>query len=76
MAYNSFSSSLKALGMLVSSVLLKSLIHADFSQQALLNRGYRGQMKFHETHESFKLKQIFIPVFLMICLLAIGQMRL
>jgi len=76
MAYRSFSSSIRSLGMLVSAVLVKSLVHADFSQQALLNRGYRGQMKFHETHEPFKWKQIFIPVFIMISLLTIGQLRL
>ncbi len=76
MAYSGFSSSVKALGMLVSSVLIKSLIHADFSQQALLNRGYRGEMKFLESHAAFKLKRVFIPLLLMICLLAIGQLRL
>lgn len=76
MAYQTFSSSIPALGMLISSVLIKSLIHADFSQQALLNRGYRGEMRFLETHEPFKLKRTFIPLLLMICLLAIGQLRL
>ncbi len=76
MAYRSYSSSIRSLGMLVSSVLIKSLIHADSSQQALLNRGYKGEMRFLETHEAFKLKRIFIPVLLMICLLVIGQLRL
>tara|TARA_R110001583_G_scaffold48896_5_gene153040 strand:- start:9229 stop:9996 length:768 start_codon:yes stop_codon:yes gene_type:complete len=76
MAYRTYSSSIRSLGMLVSSVLIKSLIHADFSQQALLNRGYRGEMRFIETHEPFKLKRTFIPLLLMTCLLVIGQLRL
>ncbi len=76
MAYSNFPSSINALGMLISSVLIKSLIHADFSQQALLNRGYRGEMRFIETHESFKLKRTLIPILLMICFLIIGQLRI
>lgn len=76
MAYRSFSSSIRSSGMLVSSVLIKSLIHADFSQQALLNRGYRGEMRFIEAHELFKLKRTYIPLLLMICLVVIGQLHL
>jgi cobalt/nickel transport system permease protein len=73
MAYSSFSSSVKALGMLVSSVLIKSLIHADFSHQALMNRGYRGEMKFLESHEPFIPRRLIVPVFLLIGLLCFGQ---
>ncbi|MCZ4695763.1 energy-coupling factor transporter transmembrane component T [Ancylomarina euxinus] len=76
MAYRSFSSSIRSLGMLISSVLIKSLIHADFSQQALLNRGYRGEMRFIEIHEPFVLKRSIIALLLMIALVAIGQLRL
>jgi cobalt/nickel transport system permease protein len=76
MAYSSFSSSVNALGMLVSSVLIKSLIHADFSQQALLNRGYRGEMKFIDVHDSFNIKRLILPTILIISLIVLGQLRL
>jgi len=76
MAYRTFSSSIRSLGMLVSSVLVKSLVHADFSQQALLNRGYRGEMKFLESHEPFLLKRTLVPILLLISLIALGQLRL
>lgn len=76
MAYRSFSSSIRSLGMLVSSVLIKSLIHADFSQQALLNRGYRGEMKFIDVHDSFVKKRLILPLLLVICLIVLGQLNL
>ena len=74
MAYGSFSSSVKALGMLVSSVLLKSLVHADFSQQALLNRGYRGEMKFIDVHGSFEIKRLVLPMILIVGFIVLGQL--
>ncbi|WP_164977497.1 energy-coupling factor transporter transmembrane component T family protein [Ancylomarina salipaludis] len=76
MAYLSFGSSVRALGMLVSSVLIKSLIHADFSHQALLNRGYKGEMKFLDTHGSLQVKRLIFPTILMIGLIALGQLKL
>jgi cobalt/nickel transport system permease protein len=76
MAYRTYSSSIRSLGMLVSSVLIKSLVHADLSQQALLNRGYKGEMKFLESHEPFLLKRSIIPLLLMISLIVLGQLRL
>jgi len=74
MAYRTYSSSIRSLGMLVSSVLIKSLIHADMSQQALLNRGYRGEMKFMESHEPFLLKRGIIPLLLTISLIVLGRL--
>lgn len=76
MAYRTFSSSIRSLGMLVSSVLVKSLVHADFSQQALLNRGYRGEMKFIDAHGSFVLKRLILPIIGMIGLIMLGQFKL
>ena len=76
MAYQTFSSSIRTLGMLVSSVLVKTLIHADFSHQALLNRGYRGKMQFIDVHESFLIKRLILPVILTISLIALGQIKL
>jgi cobalt/nickel transport system permease protein len=73
MAYGSFSSSISALGMLVSSVMIKSLVHADFSHHALMSRGYRGEMIFRETHEPFVFRRLLIPILLMISLLCVGQ---
>jgi len=76
MAYRTYSSSIRSLGMLVSSVLIKSLIHADFSQQALLNRGYRGEMKFIDVHGSFDIKRFVLPMILIVSLIVLGQLRL
>lgn len=73
MAYRSFSSSIGALGMLVSSVLIKSLVHADFSHHALMSRGYCGEMVFRETHEPFIYRRLIVPLLLMISLLFLGQ---
>jgi len=76
MAYLSFSSSIRALGMLVSSVLIKSLIHADFSHQALLNRGYKGEMRFIDKHGALRVKQLIFPTILIIGLIVLGQLKL
>jgi len=76
MAYRTYSSSIRSLGMLVSSVLIKSLIHADFSQQALLNRGYRGEMKFIDVHDSLVYKRLILPISLIVGLLVLGQLNL
>ena len=76
MAYRTYSSSIRSLGMLVSSVLIKSLIHADFSQQALLNRGYRGEMKFIDVHDSLVYKRLVLPISLTVGLLVLGQLNL
>jgi len=76
MAYRTYSSSIRSLGMLISSVLIKSLIHADFSHQALLNRGYRGEMKFIDVHGSFLIKRLVLPTILIISLIVLGQLRL
>jgi len=76
MAYRSFSSSIRAMGMLVSSVLIKSLVHADFSHHALLSRGYRGEMAFRETHEPFSFRRLIVPLLLTISLVCLGQLHL
>lgn len=68
--------SILSIGMLFSSVFIKSLLFSNRSLEALQSRGYDGEFYFRQQEDSFRLKQLVLIVSLGFLLVSINYFSL